>query len=357
MTRTWRSVLGWVLIWTSALLWLAMFAIPLATRDIASIVAWTGAVFVLAEVLFWLGLVILGSAVAASLKWISLPFMGHHAAAKASVMKAAPMHSKTYAIFGASGGLGSAIAEELRRQDAHVIPVVRKIYQAAGMNVVQLDLLRPDTLEAGISVLPELDGAIFATGIDLRAPLATHTDEDISRQIRSTLEGPILATRMLLEKMRPGAVIAHIGGFGDGRLALPYHSVNVAARAGLAAFCEAVTREMAAEGRDIIVSYLCPEPADTLAERPFHDLWLRMGSTIYSPDAVAQFVRDAVKRRAPHAVMGHTTWLLAKINAISPGIADALALRGIGKILRESLGSSEQGPKPPSASSGSVTEH
>lgn len=320
-----------------------MFAIPFLKASVVARAAMTGGAFVAAEILFWLGLVMLGSSVATHLRWFSAPFAGHKAAERARLMRREGLRGKTIAVIGASGGLGAAIAAKLLRKGAHVIPVVRDAatVRASGdtIDAIQMDLERSNSIEAGLSALPKLDGAIFATGMDVRAPLSAHANADVSRQIQVNLEGPILATRLLLKRMNNGGVIAHIGGFADGRLALPYHSANVASRAGLAAFCEAITRELKLERRDIIVSYLCPEPADTEAERPFLNLWRCMGMRVASPDAVAAFVVNAMKRRAKSEVMGQSTWLLAKINALSPAAADAIALNDIGKQLRIAFGS------------------
>lgn len=336
------QAIGWMLLTSSGLLWAAMFAIPFLKTSVAARAAMTGGAFVAAEILFWLGLVMLGSSVATHLRWFSAPFAGHKAAERARLMGREGLRGKIFAVIGASGGLGAAIAANLLRQGAHVIPVVRNAANVPAngdtIDAIQVDLERSNSIEAGLSALPMLDGAIFATGMDVRAPLSAHANADISRQILINLEGPILATRLLLQRMKDGGVIAHVGGFADGRLALPYYSADVASRAGLAAFCEAVTREMKLEGRDIVVSYLCPEPADTEAERPFLTLWRRMGTRIASPDAVAAFVVNAMKRRAKSEVMGQSTWLLAKINALSPDAADAIALNGIGRHLRDAFG-------------------
>ena len=122
---------------------------------------------------------------------------------------------------------------------------------------------------------PDLDAVVIAIGADVRKPLSAHTEADIRIQLDANLTGAILLTKTFAGRVRDGGSIVILGGFGDGRLGLPYYSVDVATRAGVSAFAQAMNREFELEGRDLKVCYACPAPADTPAERPFAELWRR----------------------------------------------------------------------------------
>jgi short-subunit dehydrogenase len=247
------------------------------------------------------------------------------------------------AVVGATGGLGEAIARALHREGADVVLLARdprKLTALADELDVQsccVDLHSMVSMEAAVLALGPQDAVVFATGCDVRKSLREHAERDVRHLLDVNLYGPILLTRLMLSRMRPGGVIAHLGGFGDGRLALPYYSVDVATRAGIAAFCESLNRELVLEDRNLTVSYLCPEPADTPAERMYAPLWASMGSQVVSPATVADFVLEALQARRRRAIMGHQTWLLAKVNALWPEAADGVALRRVGRLLRRAF--------------------
>lgn len=296
-----------------------------------------------ADLALGLGLVRLGSRLAIHLSWLSLTVLVYRIGRLARPERPPVLKGKTIAVFGASGGLGAALLAELTHRDVAVVAVTRgsdvTVPHRPLAGQVEIDLESPASIERGVQALPDLDAAVFVTGIDVRKPFADHTEDDVARLLRINLEGPMLATRQLIGRIRDGGIIAHVGGFADGRLALPYYTVDVASRAGLAAFSEALNRELKLEGRDIVISYLCPEPADTSAERPFLDLWRSMGSNITTPAAVARFIADALESRPRARIMGWTSWVIAKINALAPTAADAIALGRIGRRLREVFGS------------------
>jgi short-subunit dehydrogenase len=139
-----------------------------------------------------------------------------------------------------------------------------------------------------------------------------------------------------------GGTIVVLGGFGDGRLGLPYYSVDVASRAGVSAFAQSMNREFALEGRDLRVCYACPAPADTEAERPYASLWRKMGTPVVSPEKAADFVLAVALQRRAVAVMGWRNAFITRVNAVSPWLADVLGLKAAGLQLREAFGAPER---------------
>jgi NADP-dependent 3-hydroxy acid dehydrogenase YdfG len=240
-------------------------------------------------------------------------------------------------LVGASGGLGAAIAEAFAAEGARLVLAARRPEVLAPLAT----RLGATVLTADLTAHGRLDVVLNATGHDVRKPLSAHSSDDLRRTLEVNLLGAMELTRLFLPVMDDG-VILHLGGFADGRLAFPYYSADVASRAGLRAFVESANRELTLEGRSARVAFFSPSPADTEAERPFHPLWRAMGTSIVTPEHVAAAVVGAVASRRPFTVMGGPlTRAFAALNAIAPGLADALLMRRYGVVLRRHFGGVE----------------
>ena len=327
----WALVIGHVPVWAFAITVTPFLPLPAAQRVAVA----TGSV-VVAEVMFYVGGVILGAAVIARFR-------------RPRVRTGRSFAGKRVAVLGATGSLGAAIAHALKREGAELVSLARDttcLDDALRDGALQVEITSPDSLEAVAGHLGAIDMLVCATGMDVRKDLAAHSAEEIAAEVEVNLVGPVLATRALLHLVGDGGTIAILGGFADGRLALPYHSVDVASRAGVAAFCESMNRELPLEGRDVRLCYLCPGPADTEGERPYGELWRSMGSPPVPPERAADFVLAALVRRRRVAVMGRSNRLMAWINKVSPGAADVLGIRRAGRRLRDAFSSARSGPTP-----------
>jgi len=183
---------------------------------------------------------------------------------------------------------------------------------------------------------------INAVGYDVRKPFLDHTPEEIEALMATNLLGAIWTTRAFLPLLlrQQNGVIVHLGGFADGRLAFPFYTVDSATRAGVRGFVDALNREI--EGANVTVSYFCPAPGDTDAERPYHPIWREMGMAISSPDAVAAALLRAVQRHDRIAIMGVGTRFFARLNSVSSSLADMLLMRGYRRILARHLGAPQK---------------
>ena len=332
-SSNWRPRLGWWLVIGSVPVWCAVFIAPFLPISVGLRASLAVGAVAAGELMFWVGLLVLGPGIAAKLR-----------APKVNTGRS--FAGRTVAVVGASGGLGAAVVEALQREGAEVVALgrsterLRARHPDPSINVQMLDLEEPSSICLAAQAMPKLDGVVVATGIDVRKPLLQHDDADFDRQLSLNLRGPMGLTRDLLPCMSREGVIAFLGGFGDGRMALPYYSADVASRAGLAAFCESLNRELSLEGMEVTVSYLCPEPADTPAERPYGALWTRMGSPPVAAEQVADFVLRALLSQRKAAVMGCKTWFATKLNAVSSAAADFAGLRSAGVLLRDAFGTS-----------------
>jgi len=251
-------------------------------------------------------------------------------------------------VLGATGSLGAAIAQALKREGAEVVSLAHETSRfddALRDDALQVDIASPASLEDAAAHVGAIDMLVCLTGMDVRKDLPAHSADEIAAEVGLNLMGPILATRALLPLVNDGGTIAFLGGFANGRLALPYCCVDVASRAGLAAFCESLSRDLPLEGRDVRMCCASPAPADTKAERPHGELWSSMGSPLVPPERVADFVLAALLQRKRVAVMGRSNRLIACVNRLSPRAADVLRLRRAGRLLRDAF--SSKAPDPP----------
>jgi short-subunit dehydrogenase len=249
-------------------------------------------------------------------------------------------------VIGATGGLGTAIAQAFARRGAQLVLVGRReaalqtSAQALGVEAVWqvADVTAPGALEQVSQVCRDrfgrVDVVVNATGYDVRRAFTDHTVDEVRQLIEVDLIGSIWITRAFLPQMldQHDGVILHLGGFADGRLAFPYYSVDSAARAGLRGFVDALNREY--EGSGVTLTYFCPAPADTEAERPYHELWRAMGTAIVPPEQVADAVVAAVEQCKRVVVMGTATRLFAWINNLSSTLADGLLMRRYRRLLQ-----------------------
>ncbi len=328
--RVARAV-AWAAMIASFPVWFAAFLVvpflPLSAAQKAGVAA---ACIAAGEALFWSAGFVLGAEVVAKFR-------------APNVRTGASFRGKRVAVIGATGGLGEAVARAVHREGGALVLLardasrLRPLADELGAQSIVADL-SPESLRSAASEIAAVDHVVCATGVDVRRSLDAHSDDDVRRQIDVALSGPVHVARSFLGKLEPGGTIALFGGFADGTLALPYYSVDVAARAGLAGFCEAVNLELAVEGRDERLCYVCPLPADTAAERPFKDLWSSMGTTMVSPQAVADFVLGALLSKKTVAVMGFTTRALVRLRAIAPSLVTLFVVRSLGPKLRRAFG-------------------
>ncbi|REJ23207.1 MAG: oxidoreductase [Bacillaceae bacterium] len=265
---------------------------------------------------------------------------------------------KSVIVIGASGGLGSSFAKAFADKGARLLLVGRneeKVKKTAeqitgDITTAVFDITDLQSIEELKDIVKRwsahIDIVVNASGYDVRKSLAEHSYEEAKNTLDINLLGAILITKAFLPHMREqkGSTIVHIGGFADGRLAFPYYSVDAASRAGLFTFIEAVNRELELEGSQARVAYFSPSPADTEAERPFHPLWRKMGVSIMPVEKVAEDLLKTIEKKKTVRIMGGmSTILFAKLNSISPKLADAIMMRKYGKMLQQFFYRTEDG--------------
>lgn len=331
--RRWLRRLAWASVVLSFPVWGAAFVVaPLLPLSAARRALAAGGLLAAGEALFWLPTLVLGAEVVNRFR-------------RPRVRTGRSFAGRRVAVLGATGGLGQAIARALRREGAELTLLGRDTTRLAGLAAelgalaAPLDLLTPGAAEVAARDAESegLDVLVCATGIDLRKPLGAHSEDELAQEVAIDLLGPMRVARAFLPRLRPGGTLAVLGGFADGRVALPYYAPDVAARAGLAAFCTAVNQELVLADDDRRLVYVCPAPTDTEAERPYGPLWRALGTPLVSADKAADFVLAALLARREQAVMGWSTRLLARISGFWPALGSAIVVRLLGPTLRRHL--------------------
>lgn len=262
---------------------------------------------------------------------------------------------KSILIIGASGGLGGSYARAFINEGGKLLLAGRneeKLRALADKLPGDVTISIVDVTEAkSVKRLAEfardwsekIDVVVNATGCDIRKSLESYEFEDVNKSLDTNLLGAILVTKVFLPYMREekGSSIVHMGGFADGHLAFPYYSVDVATRAGVFSFIEAMNRELYQEGSKVSLTYFCPNAADTTAEKPYHKIWQEMGIAISSAEQVASELLKAIEcQKAVYIMGGFPIRFFANLNTLFPKLADVLLLKKYGSILKKYLSNS-----------------
>jgi short-subunit dehydrogenase len=262
------------------------------------------------------------------------------------------INNKVVLIIGATGGLGRALVDAFTKEGSLLILAGRNIEKLIylpdshihPLMIETVDITKMDSINSLFERIKEgygsIDILVNAAGLDIRKKLIDQEDEDIVRQLDVDLLGPIMITKRALFYMRKDSdnFIVHIGGFGDGRLAFPYYSVDVSARAGLFSFIESMNRELALENSRTRLFYFSPSPAETDTEKPYLPLWRKMGMEIVTPEKVAETLLTSIKKKRIIGIMGgFLAIIFIKLNAALPELANFLLMNSYGRTIRNFL--------------------
>jgi NAD(P)-dependent dehydrogenase (short-subunit alcohol dehydrogenase family) len=324
----WSGVLASFPIWAAAFL-VAPF-LPLPGEQRAGVALF---IIFVADVVFWAGALYLGSDVVARFR-------------PPKVRTGKSFAGRRVVVIGATGRLGEAVARAVKREGGTPLLLardearVRALAAALELDERQtaaVDVVAPDTLRAAAAALRSagtIDHVVCATGMEACKPLAEHSDAEVLRSVEVDLLGPIHVARAFLPVVEERGIVALFGGFADGGVALPYYSVDVAARAGLAGFCAATNRELELEGLGPRLCYVCPAPVDSDAQRPYVASWSKLGTRSVPAAKVADFVLGVLLARRTTAIMGWTAWLLAWLQGTFPWLGHVIVVRAMGQAVR-----------------------
>jgi len=106
-----------------------------------------------------------------------------------------------------------------------------------------------------------------------------------------------------------------------GAIPYPWFAAYSSSKAGLAAFSEALRRELHGSGVD--VTHVNPRAVRTAFNRGGVDRFLDLvGMKADDPENVARLIVAAIRQRRPHLSIGALEKLYAALNALAPALID-----------------------------------
>lgn len=197
----------------------------------------------------------------------------------------------TAVIFGADGGIGSAVLRQLAEAGWRTIALARHPGRVEAMAtlVQEVDVGDGFSVQKSIqAVAMEVEAVqlwVYCIGDITSARVSDMTPDAWSRILAANLTGAFLALHHSLSLLAPDAHLIFVGAISE-RLRLPGLSAYAAAKAGLEAFVEALAKEE----RKRRVTLLRPGAVQTVFwdKVPF-----RMPANALAPAEVARLVLSA----------------------------------------------------------------
>lgn len=167
-------------------------------------------------------------------------------------------------VTGASTGMGAATARELARRGYHVLAGVRRDEDAdamrgPGIEPVILDITRPDHIEALAARVQKdpqrrtLRAVVNNAAIQANVPIEVFAIDEWRRMFEVNLFGQVAVTQALLPALfsSRGRVV-NISSLG-GKIAMATYGPYAATKFALEAVSDALRRELAPAGVDVVV--------------------------------------------------------------------------------------------------------
>jgi NAD(P)-dependent dehydrogenase (short-subunit alcohol dehydrogenase family) len=174
--------------------------------------------------------------------------------------------SKVAIVTGGSGGIGFACAEALVARAYEVVLTARRadpLRSAAeklGARWVTADSADEAEFAAVVEPLERVDFLVHAAGVLDGTFVRKERAETFDRVIRSNLRSTFVTTAAVLPKMPAGGRIVFVSSTA-GHQGMKGRSAYSASKAGMNAFAQSLTAEVARDG--INVHVLTPAPVDT----------------------------------------------------------------------------------------------
>ncbi len=198
---------------------------------------------------------------------------------------------KTAMVWGASGGIGTALVEQLAARDWKVIALARVPEEVTdrATEVIEMDVADAESVRLAVEQVSELvdnvDLWIYAAGDILSQKVVDMAPGDWAQILNANLTGAYLAAHFSLPLLGNDAHLVFLGGVSE-RLRLPGLGAYASAKAGLEAFADVLRKEE--RGRRVTV--VRPKAVDT-------DLWEKVPFSVprgaVEPKALAERVLEA----------------------------------------------------------------
>lgn len=248
------------------------------------------------------------------------------------------LREKRVVLTGATGGIGSALAEGLAARGAALalvgrdaealLPLMQRL-QDRGAHAwsISADLLDPEQCrlvpEQARRALGQVDVLINCAGVISFRPF---TDEDpalLERTVQLNLIAPMLLSRGFLPDMLASGEgrIVNVGStFGS--IGFAWFAAYSASKFGLRGLSEALRREL--EGSGVGVTYVAPRAVRTrFNSEAVYSMAEATRMHMDEPDWVARRVMRAIENDAKDVYLGFPESFFARLNSLMPRLVDA----------------------------------
>ncbi|MGO9486512.1 MAG: SDR family NAD(P)-dependent oxidoreductase [Rhodomicrobium sp.] len=255
------------------------------------------------------------------------------------------LKGKRALITGSGSGIGRALATEAARRGVRVVLSGRRkqpldetlsLLPGSGHLAIAADVTKAADRQALMAEVAAhwgaLDLLVNNAGVVPVGPLAAATDEELQTVLDTNLLAPMAMVREalpLLQKAK-GARVVNIGSvLGD--IPYPLFAPYSATKAGLRGFSIALRRELAPLG--IGVTYAAPRATRTAAARPLQSLIEPFQMKLDAPEAVANFVWNAVASEANAIYPAGAERMYVLMQRLFPRVVDNAIAKQFARVL------------------------
>jgi short-subunit dehydrogenase len=233
------------------------------------------------------------------------------------------LDGKTAVVTGAAGGIGAPVARLLRERGARVLGVDR-LEPSECDECVVTDLAEDAALEALCARFARQtpDILVNVAGVMRFGLHETQTLDGLSQLYRINLVVPAALAQAVTGPMRArgSGQIVNIGSV-LGAIPYPWFAAYSSSKAGLAAFSQALRREL--DGSGVAVTHVNPRAARTAFNTAEVERFLSLaGMKADEPEWVANRIVSAIATRKRHLSIGAMERVYAAINALAPAAID-----------------------------------
>lgn len=243
-------------------------------------------------------------------------------------------------VTGASRGFGLGIVEALAAAGYRVVASMREpdernariavALRADGIDVVELDVCRAASVEAGVAETLRLAGRVDVlvsnAGQGIWGPLEAATADELRAQLELAVIGPHALVRSLLPGMRERGrgLLVHVSSVA-GRLAVPGFGAYCVAKWALEAMAEVFRYELVRFGIESVTI----EPGGYATD--FHHSSLqRLGAEPVPEYAFLRLAQEERRRRATYGEPAEVVDAVLRVIATTPGERPARVPVGTG---------------------------
>ncbi len=245
---------------------------------------------------------------------------------------------------GATGGIGSAIAETLANAGFSLLLHGRsesKLNQLQQCLPGTHEIVVADLLDVGertqffqqLAQRNDISMLINNAGISGFGLFEQQSLAAIEQLMTMNLQLPLQLTQLLLPQIeRHQGMVINIGS-AFGAIGFPCFSSYCASKFGLRGFSEALARELT--GRSVAVGYFAPRTTATSINSPqVNELNTALGNQVDPPEYVAQQLLTFIQKRKRRQALGWPEKFFARLNGMLPELVDGALQKKLAVIHR-----------------------